>query len=307
MSNQTTLLLSPSPHMHSGKTTQLAMWGVCASLLPVLGTAVYLFGTYVLILTLVTCIGAVLAEAASLALRKRPWTGEVSSLVTGLILALTLPPHAPLWVGFVGGVIAIVLGKQVYGGTGANPFNPAAVGRVFLLVSFPAQLTMWTAPFDGVSTATPLGGAEASLWTLTVGTHGGSMGETSAIAILCGAVILFAMRLIDWQAPVGTVLGTALIALLVGEDPVYHVLTGGLLFGAVYMATDWVTSPVTKRGRFIFGLGIGVLTMVIRVWGSYPEGVSFAILLMNALTPLINRAELSLREKRRKAYVRATS
>lgn len=307
MSEQTTLLLSPSPHMHSGKTTKLAMWGVCASLVPVLGTAVYLFGYSVLILTLATCAGAVIAEFAALALRRKAWTGEVSSLVTGLILAMTLPPHTPLWIGFVGGAVAIIVGKQVYGGTGANPFNPAAVGRVFLLVSFPAHLTMWTAPFDGVSTATPLGGATTDLWSLTAGTIGGSLGETSAIAILCGAVILFAMKLIDWQAPVGTVLGTAVVALLLGEDPIYHVLAGGLLYGAVYMATDWVTSPLTKRGRFIFGLGIGAITMFIRVWGSYPEGVSFAILLMNAVVPLINRVELSLREKRRKAYVRATS
>lgn len=307
MSQETTLLLSPSPHMHSGKTTRLAMWGVCAALLPLLGTAVYLFGFRVLILTLATCAGAVIAELVSLRLRRKPWTGEVSSLVTGLILAMTLPPQAPYWIGFVGGAIAIVLGKQVYGGTGANPFNPAAVGRVFLLISFPAHLTMWTAPFDGLTTATPLGGQETSTWALTAGTIGGSLGETSAIAILLGAVILFALKLIDWSAPVGTVLGAVVMALLVGEDPLFHVLAGGLLFGAVFMATDWVTSPVTKRGRFIFGLGIGALTMVIRIWGSYPEGVSFAILLMNALTPLINRAELSLREKRRKAYVRATS
>lgn len=307
MSQETTLLLSPSPHMHSGKTTKLAMWGVCASLLPVLGTAIYLFGFSVLILTVATCAGAMIAEWASLYLRRRAWTGEVSSLVTGLILAMTLPPQTPLWIGFVGGAIAIIIGKQVYGGTGANPFNPAAVGRVFLLVSFPAQLTQWTAPFDGVTTATPLGGVEASTWALTAGTIGGSLGETSAIAILCGAAILFALKLIDWQAPVGTVVGTVLAAVMLGEDPVFHVLAGGLLFGAVFMATDWATSPVTKRGRFIFGLGLGVISIFIRVWGGYPEGVSFAILLMNAVTPLINRVELSLREKRRKAYVRATS
>lgn len=307
MSDQTKLLLSPSPHMHSGRTTPLAMWGVCAALLPVLGTAVYLFGYYVLILTLATCAGALIAEWVSLKLRRKPWTGEVSSIVTGMILALTLPPQLPLWIGFVGGAIAIIIGKQVYGGTGANPFNPAAVGRVFLLVSFPAHLTQWVAPFDAVTTATPLGGAEADMWALTAGTIGGSFGETSAIAILLGGVILYALRLIDWHAPVGTVLGTAVTALLMGEDPIFHVLAGGLLYGAVFMATDWATTPLTKRGRFIFGLGLGFITMAIRVWGSYPEGVSFAILLMNMVTPLINRVDLHLRERRRKAYVSAAS
>lgn len=305
MSEETRLLLSPSPHMHSGRTTQLAMWGVCAALLPVLGTAVYLYGSSVLILTLVTCAGAVLAEWVSLLLRRQPWTGEVSSLVTGLILALTLPPGLPLWIGFVGGAVAIIIGKQVFGGTGANPFNPAAVGRVFLLISFPAHLTAWVAPFDGVTTATPLGGAKADVWALAAGTIGGSLGETSAIAILLGGIILWALRLIDWSAPVGAVLGTALTALLLGEDPVFHVLAGGLLYGAVFMATDWVTTPLTRRGRFVFGLGLGFLTMAIRVWGSYPEGVSFAILLMNAVTPLINRVDLYVRERRRKTYVSA--
>lgn len=307
MAQERTFLLSPSPHMHSGKTTQFAMWGVCAALLPVLGTAVYLFGFSVLILTAVTCAGAVIAELASLGLRRKAWTGEVSALVTGLILALTLPPQLPLWIGFVGGALAIILGKQVYGGTGANPFNPAAVGRVFLLVSFPAHLTTWLAPFDGVTTATPLGGASADWWALTAGTTAGSFGETAAIAIVLGGVILLVLRLIDWRAPVGVVLGTVATALLLGESPLFHVLSGGLLFGAVFMATDWTTTPLTRRGRWIFGLGLGFLTMAIRVWGSYPEGVSFAILLMNAVTPLINRVELHLRERRRRSYVGATS
>lgn len=302
-----TFLLSPSPHMHSGKTTSLAMWGVSAALLPVLGTAVYLFGFSVLILTAATCAGAIVAEWASLKMRKKVWTGEASSLVTGLILALTLPPQLPLWIGFVGGALAIVLGKQVYGGTGANPFNPAAVGRVFLLVSFPAHLTTWLAPFDGVTTATPLAGAAADWWSLSAGTTGGSFGETSAIAIILGGIILLMLRLIDWRAPVATVIGTAVTALLLGESPLFHVLSGGLLFGAVFMATDWTTTPLTRRGRWIFGLGLGFLTMAIRVWGSYPEGVSFGILLMNAVTPLINRVDLHLRERRRRAYVSATS
>lgn len=293
--------------MHSGKTTPFAMWGVSAALLPVLGTAIYLFGFSVLILTAVTCAGALIAELVSLRMRRKAWTGEVSSLVTGLILALTLPPQLPLWIGFVGGALAIIVGKQVYGGTGANPFNPAAVGRVFLLVSFPAHLTTWLAPFDGVSTATPLAGASADMWALTAGTTGGSFGETSAIAILLGGIILLVLRLIDWRAPVGVVLGTVATALLLGQDPLFHVLSGGLLFGAVFMATDWTTTPLTRRGRWIFGLGLGFVTMAIRVWGSYPEGVSFAILLMNAVTPLINRVELYLRERRRKSYVGATS
>lgn len=308
MDQQATLLLSPSPHLHSGRTTQLAMWGVVGACVPALGAAMYLFGISVLWLTLAVCAGALVAEIASLALRQKPWHGEVSSLVTGIILALCLPPGFPLWMGFVGGAVAIVIGKQVYGGTGANPFNPAAVGRVFLLVTFPAHMTRWLAAFDGVTTATPLGGEAVDTWGLVLGTHGGSLGETSIVAILAGFVILLALRLIDWRAPVATVVGTAVTALLLGEDAVFHVLSGGLLFGAVFMATDWVTSPLTRRGRWLFGLGIGFLSVAIRVWGAYPEGVSFAILLMNAVTPLINRLELYLREKkRRKAYVSATS
>lgn len=307
MATDQKLLLTSIPHMHTPRSTSFAMVAVTVALLPVLGTAVYIFGVSVLALTAATCAGALGAEWISLHLRQRRWTKEASALVTGLILALTLPPGLPLWMGFVGGAIAIVLGKQVFGGTGVNPFNPAAVGRVLLLVAFPAHMTTWTAPLDGVSGATPLvvGGGDAV--ALTLGTVGGSLGETSVVAILLGGIALLVLRLADWRLPAATIAGTAAAAWVLGGDPLFHVLSGGLLFAAFFMATDWATTPLTRRGRIAFGIGLGFLTVAIRLWGAYPEGVSFAILLMNAVTPLINRAELYSREmRRRRAHVRPT-
>ena len=302
--NGTQLLLSAPPYIWTGRSTGFAMWAVLIALLPVLGTSVYLFGLSALILVFFTCLGAVLTEYLCLLLRGQRWKNEMSSLVTGLLLALSLPPTLPLWMGFLGGVIAISIGKQVFGGTGYNPFNPAIVGRVFLSVSFPAQMTEWIRPFDTVTSATPLAGGTENLWNLAAGTIAGSLGETSAIAILLGGLMLVMLRVIDWRLPVATIIGIILFALAFGENPMFHVLSGALLFGAFFMCTDWVTTPMGRMGRWIFGFGVAFICMVIRVWGNYPEGFSFALLFMNGLTPLINRYDLLFSERRRRTNVR---
>lgn len=288
------LLVSPGPHIHAPISTQGAMLMVIASLLPVTGVAIYLFGLPALGVVVASVIGAMVAEALCLLARKRPlalWDG--SAALTGLLLALTLPPTLPLWMAALGAAVAIAIGKHAFGGLGANPFNPALVGRAFLLASFVGPMTTWPRPFDGVTGATPLieigaSGSYSDLWSLVTGMTGGSLGETSAVALLVGGVALIWRGIVDWRIPVGIIGSTALFALIAGVDPIAHVLSGGLLIGAFFMATDWVTSPITRKGKWIFAVGIGVLTMVIRLWAAAPEGVSYAILLMNGATPLIN-------------------
>jgi electron transport complex protein RnfD len=294
--------ISPFPHLKNGRTTRFAMQAVVMALLPVVGVSIYLFGWRVLALILWTCVGSMIAEFATLAMRKQR-IKEGSAMVTGLILALTLPPTLPYWMGFLGGVIAIVIGKAVYGGTGYNFFNPAAVGRVFLLLSFTSHMTTWVKPFDGMTAATPLAEGTADWWTLLLGNVGGSLGETSGLAIIFGGIILLLLGVINWCLPLGTIIGSLVMSWALGADPIFHLLSGGLLFGAVFMATDWVTTPLHKTGKWIFGLGLGALTIIIRIFGSYPEGFSFALLFMNALTPIINRTELSLRNVRRNKHV----
>jgi len=231
-----------------------------------------------------------------------------SAILTGILLGMNLNAGVPWWVCVLGGVLAIILGKQLFGGLGYNPFNPALVARVGLLIGFPAIMTTWNDPeggkmvVDTVTAATPLGlepGA-TSLGNLLSGNVGGCLGETSAIALLIGGAVLMAFKLIKWQVPlafIGTVFvitgGAHLISPETTHSPIFHVLSGGLLLGAFFMATDMVTSPMTKKGALIFGLGCGIMTSAIRLWGSYPEGVSFSILFMNALTPLIDRVSIS--------------
>lgn len=288
------LLVSPGPHIHAPISTQSAMLTVIASLLPAAGVAVYLFGWPALGVMVASIAGAMITEALCLWARKRPillWDG--SAALTGLLLAFTLPPQLPLWMAFLGGVVGIGIGKHAFGGLGANPFNPALVGRAFLTVSFAAPMSTWPRPFDGVTGATPLveiaaTGTYSDLWSLVTGATGGSLGETSAVALVVGGIALILKGIVDWRIPVGIIGTTAIFALLAGVDPIAHVLSGGLLLGAFFMATDWVTSPITRKGKWVFAVGIGVLTMVIRLWAAAPEGVSFAILLMNGATPLIN-------------------
>jgi electron transport complex protein RnfD len=285
------LVLSPSPHVRDEDTTQKIMLTVVAALIPVWAAATYFFGFNSIRLVFVSIIAAVGSEAVFLALRRKPvtvWDG--SALVTGMLLGLSLPPTLPTWMAVLGSFVAIVIGKQVFGGLGANPFNPALVGRAVLAASFTSQMTAWTMPFtDAVTSATPLVSGQASYAELFFGTVPGSLGETSALAILLGGVLLFYRGILDYRIPVGFIGTTAILSFVFGQDVVYQLLSGSLLFGAVFMATDMVTSPITPVGRWVFGVGCGLVLVVIRFWGSLPEGLTYSILVMNAFTPLINR------------------
>jgi len=309
--------LEASPHIRARQETAQIMRAVIYSLLPACAAAVYFFGLAALLVLLLATLGCLAVEAACQRLRGQAVTvSDGSAVVTGILLALNLPPTSPWWLTLLGAVIAIAIGKQVYGGLGANPFNPALVARVALLISFPVQMTTWSAPAplgsgqDLVTSATPLGewksavlltgtrpvAPQGSTLDYLLGSMPGCIGEVSALAIALGALSLFWRKILTWHIPV-SYLGS--VVLLSGvfwladpgryPDPVFHLLTGGLMLGAFYMATDMVTSPVTPPGMVLFGVGCGVLTVLIRLFGGYPEGVSFAILLMNAATPLIDR------------------
>lgn len=308
------LLVSASPHIHSPETTTGVMGDVIISLLPALVMAVVWFGSRALVLTAV-CIGtAVLAEWLSRRVMKRPNTlGDLSAVVTGLILALNLPASLPLWMAAIGSVVAIVVVKQMFGGIGQNFVNPAMTARIILMVSFPTAMARWTAPLvsawsaDAVTTATPMAALAASsgghlsadlpsLWRMLVGYHGGSMGEVCALALLVGGVYLIIRRVISPIIPAAYIGTVAVWMLAAGRGDLrfvaYELLGGGLLLGAFFMATDYATSPITAKGKWIFGIGCGVITSVIRLYGSLPEGVSFSIILMNILVPHIERLTL---------------
>ncbi len=315
MENQ--LYLSSSPHIRAIETTDRVMRSVIYALLPACAVSVYFFGPPALFLLLITTLGCVAAEAVFQRLMGVPLAiADGSAALTGILLALNLPPHSPWWLALIGAVVAIGLGKQVYGGLGSNPFNPALVARVVLLISFPVQMTTWHAPapwgsaVDAVTTATPLGemktavmmtgklppGLEQHLGNYFLGQMAGSLGEISALALLLGAAFLLWKRILTWHIPTAYL---ATVVLFSGifwladpsryPSPLFHLLTGGLMLGALFMATDMVTSPLTNKGMLIFGFGCGLITVLIRLFGGYPEGVSFAILLMNAATPLIDR------------------
>ncbi len=308
------LLVSASPHIHSPETTTGVMGDVIISLLPALAMAVVWFGSRALVLTAV-CIGtAVLAEWVSRRVMKRPNTlGDLSAVVTGLILALNLPATLPLWMAAIGSIVAIVVVKQMFGGIGQNFVNPAMTARIILMVSFPTAMARWTAPLasawsaDAVTTATPMASLAASsggnlsadlpsLWQMLVGYHGGSMGEVCALALLVGGVYLIIRRVISPIIPAAYIGTVAVWMLLAGHGDLrfvaYELLGGGLLLGAFFMATDYATSPITAKGKWIFGIGCGIITSVIRLYGSLPEGVSFSIILMNILVPHIERLTL---------------
>ncbi|MDR2359037.1 MAG: RnfABCDGE type electron transport complex subunit D [Prevotellaceae bacterium] len=314
------LLISPAPHAHSSDTTHRLMRDVIIALLPAFAASVYFFGWDALRVAAVSIISCVALEWAiqKFLLRTPPQISDLSAVVTGLLLAMNLPGSAPWWLVVIGSIVAIGIAKMSFGGIGKNPFNPALVGRVFLLISFPVQMTHWTLPrgfavTDAVTGATPLAvlkeglsngltveqifdKADFTYLELLFGRIGGSAGEVSALALLAGFAWLLFRRVIRPHIPV-TILAT--VAVFGGIlwwanpgrfiDPLFHLLTGGVLLGAVFMATDYVTSPMHPKGMVIFGVGIGMLTMLIRVFGSYPEGISFAILIMNAAVPLINK------------------
>jgi Na+-translocating ferredoxin:NAD+ oxidoreductase subunit D len=293
------------------------MRAVIYALLPACAVGVYLFGLPALLLLIVCVVGCMATEALCQRLMGQSHTlRDGSAALTGILLAMNLPPTAPWWLALIGCVVAIGIGKQVYGGLGYNPFNPALVARVVLLISFPVQMTTWTAPapltsgYDALTTATPLGemqdallltgrlpaGLEANLGQYLLGFQGGSLGEMSALALLAGALFLFWKRVLTWHIPAsfaGSVIVLSGLFWLIDPSrypsPLFHLLTGGMVLGIFFMATDMVTSPITPGGMVIFGIGCGVLTVIIRLFGGYPEGVSFAILLMNACTPLIDR------------------
>lgn len=328
MSNQ--LLVSPSPHIHSGDTIEKNMYAVVIALIPALIASVVFFGVSALVLTLVSvasCLAFEFLISRFMLGNKQLTITDGSALITGLLLAMNLPANLPIWIVVIGALVAIGLGKMVFGGIGNNIFNPAILGRVFLLISFPQQMTTWPAPrkliesgieavssatasVDAVSSATPLAivkgivkGADgfsvdqlSTAWDVLIGQMAGSLGEVSAIALILGFVYLLVKRVITWHIPV-SILVTAylfagmmhLINPVLYVDPLIHILSGGMLLGAIFMATDYVTSPMTKSGQIIYGVAIGLITILIRLYGAYPEGMSFAILLMNAFTPMINR------------------
>ena len=306
------LIISPSPHAFTGRDTTRIMGDVLLALVPALAVSVWVFGWEVLAVTVVSVACCVVFEwLIQKFLIKGPATiGNLSAVVTGVLLAFNLPSTIPLWLVMLGALVAVGVAKMTFGGLGKNPFNPALVGRVFLLIAYPVQMTSFPA-VDAATGATPLslakgvlkgGGsvsdvmAQLNIGDLLSGFKSGSFGEVAAVALLLGGLYLLLRRVISWHIP-AAVLGTmalfsAIMWFIAPESympPMFHLLTGGAILGALFMATDYTTSPMTHRGGVIFGVGIGLITIIIRLWGAYPEGMSFAILIMNAVVPLIDK------------------
>ena len=290
------LIVSPSPHNENYIKTHTIMLNVIIALLPALVVGCVVFGPRALLLTAVCVASCVLFEFLSRKLMKRDNTvSDLSAIVTGVILAMNLPVTLPIWMAVVGSFVAIVIVKQLFGGIGQNFANPAITARIVLMLSFPTAMTNWAIPFfyknsaDAVTGATPLVSGDASYFDLFLGKVGGCLGETCALALLIGGLYLAARKIISLAAPVGFIGALALFSLIFGDDPLYAILSGGVFLGAFFMATDYATTPITTKGKLVFGLGCGIITFVIRHFGSYPEGVSFSILLMNVLTPYIEQ------------------
>ncbi len=307
------LLVAPSPHVHSSESTSRIMRDVVIALLPALAVSVIYFGIDALVVTMVSILSCVLFEylIQKFLIKGACTICNYSAVVTGILLGFNLPASLPLWIVVIGSLIAIGVAKMTYGGLGKNPFNPALVGRVFLLIAYPAQMTVFPA-VDGFSGATPLAAVKTlmkssevslgavNLQDMLLGSIPGSLGEVSALCLILGGVYLLYRKVISWHIPVA-VLGTMVIMALANtlmaggtglvllEMPLVHILAGGALLGSIYMATDYSTSPMTHKGMLIYGVGIGFITMWIRLNGAYPEGMSFAILIMNACVPLINK------------------
>lgn len=295
MSQTTMYTVSSSPHIRAKETTTSIMRDVIIALLPATLASVYFFKLQALIVILVSILSCVAAEYIWQKANKRKVTiGDLSAVVTGLLIAFNLPASVPLWIPVVGGFFAIIIAKQFFGGLGQNIVNPALVARAFLLAAWPKEMTTWT--LDGVTTATPLAALKAgtqapALMDVFIGNVGGCLGETSALALIIGGVYLLAKHVIDWRIPVTYIGTTFIITAIAGRagNPVYELFAGGLMLGAFFMATDYATSPITPIGRIIFGVGCGVITSIIRILGGYPEGVSYSILIMNLFVPLIER------------------
>ena len=315
-------IVSPAPHFHSGDSVRKNMLLVIIALLPAYAVSVWQFGWGALITTAISVAACVLFEwlIAKYLLKQKSTIGDLSAVLTGLLLAFNLPSNLPWWIVIIGALVAIGVAKMSFGGLGQNIFNPALVGRVFLLISFPAQMTTWPVPqgfatsyVDATTGATPLAAIKVALtgsdsmmsavpemWDILIGKMGGSLGEVSALLLLAGGIFLIATRVITWHIPVSIMATVALFAAVTGwagmlpesvatgEYVMLSLCTGGMMLGAWFMATDYVTSPMSNCGKLIFGVGIGLIVMVIRTWGAYPEGMSFAILIMNACVPLLN-------------------
>ena len=297
--NKRNLIVSSAPHVVSPVNTSRIMLDVIIALVPAVAMATFVFGMRALLLTAVCAASCVFFEYAVEKILKRDVTiGDMSAAVTGVILSLNLPANLPFWMACVGSFIAIVIVKQLFGGMGQNFANPAITARVALFIGFATAMTNFPLPAaqqtaDAITGATPLAlfakGLEVpSNGAMFFGTIGGSMGETSALALLIGGAYLLFKKVIEPTIPACFIGTVAVMALLTGNDPIFHVCAGGVMLGAIFMATDYVTSPITTKGKVIFGVGCGLLTMIIRLYASYPEGVSFAILIMNILTPHID-------------------
>ena len=313
--------ISGSPHVHGEESTKKIMYSVVIAMLPMFLVSIYFFGLNALRVVAISVASCLLIEwLIQKYMIKGPNTiSDGSALVTGMLLAFNVPANIPWWMLVIGAAVSIGIAKMSFGGLGKNPFNPALVGRVFMLISFPVAMTTWPVPhpvfsntvLDAVTGPTPLGILKEGLAQgltveeitknidyidLLIGNRGGSLAEMCAIAILIGGLFLIIRRVIDWQTPVIIIATVAIIAgicWLINPaqyvNPLYHILSGGLLLGAFFMATDMVTTPMTMRGKIVFSIGVGALTIIIRLWGAYPEGMSFAILIMNAFVPLINK------------------
>lgn len=295
------LFVSPSPHLRQGDSTRGIMLDVIIALIPAVIASVIIFGFRSLLVIGVTITSAVVSEyICRRVMKRRNTTHDLSAVVTGLLLGLNLPVSINLFIAAFGSVVAIVVVKQMFGGLGQNFVNPALAARIVLMISFPTQMTAWLYPFcytkalDGVTAATPLalagtGTQLPGVVDLLMGLRAGCLGETCGIALILGGLYLMARKVITPVIPL-TYIGTVgILTAALGEDPIFHILTGGLLLGAIFMATDYVTSPITTSGKVIFGIGCGVITVIIRLYGSLPEGVSFSIILMNILVPHIEK------------------
>ncbi|GAK58643.1 electron transport complex, RnfABCDGE type, D subunit [Candidatus Vecturithrix granuli] len=301
-------VISSAPHVNSEETIPKIMYTVVLALIPAMLCAVIFFGFRAVLLIATCVIACVLTEYVFQRTRKKDVTiTDGSAIITGILLALVLPPKLSLLSAVLGSVVAIALGKQVFGGLGHNIFNPALVGRAFLQATYPVAMTTWVKPFfyvgspDAISTATPLAlmkfeSQATAYWKLLIGYSGGCLGETSALALLLGGAYLLYKECIEWRIPaayLGTVFILGSVFWLADSskypDPIFQLFAGGLMLGAWFMATDMVTSPVTPLGCWIFGIGVGIMVIIIRLFGGLPEGVMYSILMMNAITPLLNR------------------
>lgn len=311
------LIVSANPHIRDKSSISKIMYIVIISLIPAIFASYWFFGFRAIFLILVAIVSSVITEAAIQKFRKKPVTvSDGSAILTGILLAFNVPANIPWWIVMLGSVFAIAIAKQAFGGLGYNIFNPALIGRAFMLASWPVEMTsnkFWTQPYtgetmDAISSATPLNLVKTALkanpelktidiladkgvgyWDLFIGNVSGCIGETSFLALLIGVIALIALGLVNWRVPFFYVATVFVMTWLMGYDPVFHILAGGLALGAFYMATDMVTSPISNNGNIIFALGLGFLTVAIRIWGGYPEGVSYSILIMNCLVPLINK------------------